>query len=154
MTVEGRLADGRPVRVELDGPRIAAVTEIRDAPDALILPGLVDIQVNGYGGGDFNADDLSTGDVVELVRELWKRGTTTLCPTVITAPEDKITRNLRVIAAAREADPLVRHAVPALHVEGPTWRPRTGRGARTMPITCAIPTSPSSGAGRRRAAGW
>ncbi|TDD33771.1 N-acetylglucosamine-6-phosphate deacetylase [Nonomuraea terrae] len=119
MTIEGRLADGRPVRVELDGPRIAAVTEVRDAPDALVLPGLVDLQVNGYGGRDFNADDLSTGDVAELVRELWKRGTTTLCPTIITAPEDKIVRNLRVIAAAREADPLVRHAIPGVHVEGP-----------------------------------
>ncbi|PZG23359.1 N-acetylglucosamine-6-phosphate deacetylase, partial [Nonomuraea aridisoli] len=119
MTIEGRLADGRPVRVELDGPRIAAVTEVRDAPDVLVLPGLVDIQVNGYGGHDFNADDLSTGDVAELVRELWRRGTTTVCPTIITAPEDKILRNLRVIAAAREADPLVRHAVPGVHVEGP-----------------------------------
>lgn len=93
--IEGRLADGRPVRVELNGPLIAAVTEVRDAPDALILPGLVDLQVNGYGGRDFNADDLTTGDVAELVRELWKRGTTTLCPTIITAPEAKIVRNLR-----------------------------------------------------------
>ncbi|MFI7610418.1 N-acetylglucosamine-6-phosphate deacetylase [Nonomuraea terrae] len=130
MTIEGRLADGRPVRVELDGPRIAAVTEVRDAPDALVLPGLVDLQVNGYGGRDFNADDLSTGDVAELVRELWKRGTTTLCPTIITAPEDKIVRNLRVIAAAREADPLVRHAIPGVHVEGPYLAAEDGpRGA-------------------------
>ncbi|MBF8184353.1 amidohydrolase family protein [Nonomuraea sp. K274] len=106
------------------------MTEIRDAPGALILPGLVDIQVNGYAGRDFNADDLSTGDVAELVRELWKRGTTTLCPTIITAPEDKIIRNLRVIAAAREADPLVRQAIPAVHVEGPYLAPEDGpRGA-------------------------
>ncbi|TMR13300.1 N-acetylglucosamine-6-phosphate deacetylase [Nonomuraea turkmeniaca] len=95
-----------------------------------MLPGLVDLQVNGYGGRDFNADDLSSGDVAELVRALWKRGTTTLCPTIITAPEDKITRNLRVIAAAREADPLVRHAIPALHVEGPYLAAEDGpRGA-------------------------
>ncbi|MGP3936201.1 N-acetylglucosamine-6-phosphate deacetylase [Nonomuraea sp. KM88] len=130
MSVEGRLADGRPVRVDLDGPRIATVTELRDAPDVLILPGLVDIQVNGYGGRDFNADDLSAGDVAELVRELWRHGTTTVCPTIITAPEDKIVRNLRVIAAAREADPLVRHAIPALHIEGPCLAAEDGpRGA-------------------------
>ncbi|MFC4120433.1 N-acetylglucosamine-6-phosphate deacetylase [Nonomuraea zeae] len=130
MTVEGRLADGRPVRVELDGPRIAAVTEIRDAPAGLILPGLVDIQVNGYAGFDFNAGDLSTGHVAELVRELWKRGTTTVCPTIITAPEDKIIRNLGVIAAAREADPLVRQAIPGIHVEGPYLAAEDGpRGA-------------------------
>lgn len=130
MRVEGRLADGRPVRVELDGPRIAAVTELRTAPDVLVLPGLVDVQVNGYGGHDVNADDLSPGDVADLVRELWRHGTTTLCPTIITAPEDRIVRNLRVIAAAREADPLVRHAIPAVHVEGPYLAPEDGpRGA-------------------------
>ncbi|GAA3659229.1 N-acetylglucosamine-6-phosphate deacetylase [Nonomuraea antimicrobica] len=96
----------------------------------LVLPGLVDLQVNGYCGHDFNADDLTTGDVAALVRELWKRGTTTLCPTIITAPEDKITRNLRVIAAAREADPLVGHAIAAVHVEGPYLSPEDGpRGA-------------------------
>ncbi|WP_201761669.1 MULTISPECIES: N-acetylglucosamine-6-phosphate deacetylase [unclassified Nonomuraea] len=130
MKVEGRLADGRPVRVELDGPRIAAVTELRDAPDVLVLPGLVDLQVNGYGGRDVNADDLSADDVAELTRELWRRGTTTWCPTIITAPEDRILRNLRVIAAARRADPLVRHAVPAVHVEGPSLAAEDGpRGA-------------------------
>ncbi|WP_345562323.1 N-acetylglucosamine-6-phosphate deacetylase [Nonomuraea rosea] len=130
MTIDGRLADGRHVRVELDGPRIAAVRETRDAPDVLILPGLVDLQVNGYGGYDFNAAGLSTGDVADLVRELRRRGTTTLCPTIITAPEDKITRNLAVIAAARAADPLVAHAIPALHVEGPYLAPEDGpRGA-------------------------
>ncbi|WP_326640426.1 amidohydrolase family protein [Nonomuraea fuscirosea] len=131
--VEGRLADGRCVRVELDGSRIAAVSDLTDVggtSDALILPGLVDLQVNGYGGLDFNAPDLSPGDVSDLVRELWRRGTTTLCPTIITAPEAAIVRNLRVIAAAREADPLVRHAIPAVHVEGPYLAAEDGpRGA-------------------------
>ncbi|MCG5212552.1 amidohydrolase family protein [Streptosporangium sp. KLBMP 9127] len=128
--VEGALADGRRVRVEVAGGRIVSVTPHPGAPDLLILPGLVDIQVNGYAGFDVNADGVTADEVTALVHALWKRGVTTVLPTVITAPEDKIVEALRVIASARDADPLVRHAVPGIHVEGPYLSPEDGpRGA-------------------------
>ncbi|WP_343953247.1 N-acetylglucosamine-6-phosphate deacetylase [Nonomuraea longicatena] len=125
--IEGRTAGGAPVRVEVAGDRIAAVTPLRTAPDLLLLPGLVDLQVNGYGGHDFNGAD---AEPAEAVRALWRRGTTTLCPTVITAPEAAILASLRAIARARERDPLIRQAIPAIHVEGPYLSHEDGpRGA-------------------------
>jgi hypothetical protein len=45
--IEGRLADGTAVRVAVEGARISAVTPIDGAPERVILPGLVDLQVNG-----------------------------------------------------------------------------------------------------------
>ncbi|MGP3961200.1 N-acetylglucosamine-6-phosphate deacetylase [Nonomuraea sp. 3N208] len=117
--LRGRLADGRPVEVEFDRDRIASVRELPDAPDLLILPGLVDVQVNGYAGLDVNAESVTVDEVTALVGALWRRGVTTLCPTIISAPEERIVRALKVIADARASDPLIRHAIPGIHVEGP-----------------------------------
>ncbi|WP_396643892.1 N-acetylglucosamine-6-phosphate deacetylase [Microbacterium sp.] len=85
----------------------------------LLLPGLVDVQVNGYAGWDVNADDVSPDTIVEITAALRAVGTTTWVPTVITAPEEKIVRALRAVRDAREKDPRVRDAIPCAHVEGP-----------------------------------
>jgi N-acetylglucosamine-6-phosphate deacetylase len=82
-------------------------------------PRLIDLQVNGYCGDDLNADNLDIETVRRLARRLLGIGVTTFLPTLITAPEEKIIRSLRVIAAARDADPLLRHMIPCAHVEGP-----------------------------------
>lgn len=83
------------------------------------LPGLVDLQVNGYRGFDVNAPDVDAGTVGGLTRALWAAGTTTYLPTVITAPEPRILASIRAVVAAREADALVAHSVAGIHVEGP-----------------------------------
>jgi N-acetylglucosamine-6-phosphate deacetylase len=44
---------------------------------------------------------------------------TTVVPTIVTAPEGRIHAALAAIARARTADPLVAHAIPYAHVEGP-----------------------------------
>ncbi|WP_419992699.1 N-acetylglucosamine-6-phosphate deacetylase [Streptomyces boninensis] len=125
-TIAGRLPDGRTAAVTYENGRITAVTprdgggsEGEGEGERLILPGLVDIQVNGYAGIDVNGDATTADDIGALVRALWRRGVTTLYPTIITAPEERIVSSLRAIAAARAADPLVRHAIPGVHVEGP-----------------------------------
>lgn len=128
MTVEGRLADGRGVRIESRDGLITAITELDGAPDVLLLPGLVDLQVNGYAGFDVNGSSVTADDVVGLVHALWRRGVTTVCPTIITASEAQIVGSLRAIAAVH--DPLVRHSIAAIHVEGPYLSPEDGpRGA-------------------------
>jgi N-acetylglucosamine-6-phosphate deacetylase len=60
-------------------------------------------------------------------------GVTTFVPTLITASEQKIIHNLRIIAAARHADPLLAHMIPFVHVEGPHIAPEDGpRGAHPL----------------------
>jgi len=115
-----RFADGRITSVEAGVP-----TET-----AWLAPGLIDLQVNGYHGDDFNADDLTIETVHRLARRMLATGVTTFLPTLTTAPEEKIVHNLRIIAAARRAEPLLEHMIPCVHVEGPHIAPEDGpRGA-------------------------
>ena len=105
--------DDRIVQVEHDSTS--------DPPDleTWLSPGLIDLQVNGYCGHDLNADDLDVDTVRSLARSLLETGVTTFAPTLITASEEKLIRNLRMIAEARRSDPLLLHMIPFIHVEGP-----------------------------------
>ena len=110
--------------------RITAIDKgPRDQP-AWLAPGLIDLQVNGYQGEDFNAPNLTIATVRSLARRMLSIGVTTFLPTLITASEKRIIRNLCIIAAARQADPLLAHMIPFVHVEGPHIAPEDGpRGA-------------------------
>jgi N-acetylglucosamine-6-phosphate deacetylase len=134
-TIVGRdPATGAGLTIEVADGRIASIGPATAAADApYIAPGLVDLQVNGYGGLDLNGPDISVDLVVELTRKLVRLGTTTYLPTLITAAEDSIVRALRIVAEARRRVPEVARAVPAVHVEGPHVSPIDGpRGAHPL----------------------
>nr|WP_238356998.1 amidohydrolase family protein [Kribbella italica] len=119
------------VRVE-DG-RVAEVVAASGPVDGWLAPGLVDLQVNGFGGYDVNGPAVTPETVIELGRALAAAGTTSFLPTVITAPEDEIIASLRAVAAAREADQATRDAIPFVHVEGPHLSPEDGaRGVHPL----------------------
>ncbi|MFD8497465.1 N-acetylglucosamine-6-phosphate deacetylase [Amycolatopsis sp. NPDC059657] len=122
---------GRTVRVRVSDGVIDAVDDIPDADDTCWLaPGLIDLQVNGYAGYDVNAADVDVETIVGLTGALADEGVTTFAPTIITAPEHRITAALAVIARARAVDPAVRHAISHVHVEGPHISAEEGpRGA-------------------------
>lgn len=73
---------GEPVRVHVEDGAIAAIEAlgIRELPLEereglpIVAPGLVDLQINGYGGYDFNHPALSAAVVKEAVRAVWKEG--------------------------------------------------------------------------------
>jgi len=124
---------GESLVVHCAAGRIASIEP--GAPDetAWLAPGLMDLQVNGFLGDDFNADDLTSDAVQRLARHILATGVTTFLPTIITASEEKIIHNLRIIAAARQADPLVMQMIPFVHVEGPHIAPEEGpRGAHPL----------------------
>ncbi|HEY3506511.1 MAG TPA: amidohydrolase family protein [Actinocatenispora sp.] len=121
---------GRTLRVIVESGRIAAIEPAPGDTTAVLSAGLVDLQVNGYGGFDVNAATVDEATVAGLARALWARGVTTFCPTVITASPASILAALRAVRAARDADPLVAHAIPVVHVEGPHLSAADGaRGA-------------------------
>jgi N-acetylglucosamine-6-phosphate deacetylase len=98
-----------------------------------LAPGLIDLQVNGYSGDDVNADNLTIDTVQSLARRMLAIGVTTFVPTLITASEQKIIHNLRIIAAARQTDPLLAHMIPFVHIEGPHIASEDGpRGAHPI----------------------
>src|SRR6266850_569783 len=88
------------------------------------LPGLFDLQVNGFGGIDFNAPTLTTDRVVEAVERMRATGVTRCLPTLITSSLDEFARNARVIARAGAS------AIAGIHMEGPYISTEDGaRGA-------------------------
>lgn len=128
--IAGRVPGGRGIRIHHSGGRITAIEPYPQAPDRWLLPGMIDLQVNGYAGLDVNAVELTTSVIHELVRAEARCGVTGFCPTVVTAAEDRITQALAVIAAARNEDAWTRHAVLGVHIEGPYLSAADGpRGA-------------------------
>src|SRR5580698_866033 len=122
--------NGESIEVRCAEGRIVAVEKSASDETAWLIPGLIDLQVNGYHGDDLNADALEIETVGRLARRLLADGVTTFLPTLITASEEKIIDHLRVIEAARRADPLVKHMIPWVHVEGPHIAAEDGpRGA-------------------------
>ena len=98
------------------------VTEIATGPDSVsdwIAPGLIDLQINGFGGFDFNDESPSADTVVAATRRLFAEGVTTYLPTLVTASHDVTIERLAVIARARTLDPIVANVIPYVHLEGP-----------------------------------
>jgi N-acetylglucosamine-6-phosphate deacetylase len=112
-------ATGRTLRVTVEDGQIGQVSAVPGPAELWLAPGLVDLQVNGFAGHDVNACDVDGPAVVELVRSVHRVGVTTVVPTIVTAPEERIVAALSAIAQARAADPVVAHAIPYAHVEGP-----------------------------------
>jgi len=89
-----------------------------------------DVQVNGYGGVDFNDDDLSLEDFRRACALLEQQGVTSFLPTIITEEVGRMQRRIANIADHCEADPAVAAMVAGIHVEGPFISPKPGfRGA-------------------------
>ncbi len=99
---------------------ISEITDANGAEDRYILPGFIDTHVHGGGGGD-------TMDGAEGVRTLARfhvqHGTTTLYPTTITNPWEKIIGALAGVQEVQaEADPTLPD-IPGVHLEGPFISP-------------------------------
>jgi N-acetylglucosamine-6-phosphate deacetylase len=93
------------------------------------LPGLIDLQVNGYRGVDFSGVNLTEEEFVRACRELREAGTTAFLPTLITCPAEVYERNLPMIARVMSAEEF-RGYVLGIHLEGPFLSPQDGaRGA-------------------------
>lgn len=103
-----------------------------------IGPGLVDLQINGYNGWDFNTIPMKERAIENVTRALWKVGVTSYCPTVITNGDDELKQALSSIASACNTDPLSNEGVAGIHLEGPFISPEDGpRGAHSKNYTKA-----------------
>lgn len=93
------------------------------------IPGLVDLQVNGYKGVDFSDAALNPEDFIRACRQMLDAGTTAFLPTIVTSPDKVYRRNLPIIAEAMDL-PEFRGRLLGIHIEGPFISPKVGaRGA-------------------------
>lgn len=92
--------------------------------------GYVDLQVNGYAGVDFNADDLGDEALHRACAQLGADGVTACLATIITDDLAAMCRRLARLAALRAVDPLVARVIAGIHIEGPFLNATDGfRGA-------------------------
>ena len=118
---------------------IRSVDELISPPETneYIAPGLIDVQVNGFAGVDYNDPETSHEDIARSIRVQFQTGVTRLFPTIITGSEQRISGALRnLVAAKRElerAGMAEAAAIEAFHVEGPHISPEDGpRGAHPL----------------------
>jgi len=117
--------------VLIDGGRIVAVGQAGgmpepgsarqiDASGLTLVPGFIDLQLNGAFGHDFTADPST---IWQVAAGLPRYGVTAFLPTIITSPLEQIEAGLRVVAGERPKD--FRGAAPlGLHAEGPFLNPK------------------------------
>ncbi len=121
---------GHGVSIEVRHGRVHALHPAPGAETGWLSAGLIDLQVNGFGGHDLNGPALSLHTVSGLAQAMLRCGVTTFVPTLITASEPQLVHALAVIQQARRADPVLAHMIPYAHVEGPSIAPEDGpRGA-------------------------
>lgn len=93
------------------------------------IPGLVDLQVNGYRGVNFSDLSLTADDFILACRGVLEAGTTAFLPTVITSPAEVYEHNLPIIAAILKTQEF-RGRLLGIHIEGPFISSQEGaRGA-------------------------
>jgi len=117
--------------VTVDGDRIVAVGAVAgtavpagathiDAAGLTLVPGFIDLQLNGAFGHDFTADPST---MWEVATGLPRYGVTAFLPTIITSPLEQVAAGMRVVTGGRPKD--FRGAAPlGLHAEGPFLNPQ------------------------------
>jgi N-acetylglucosamine-6-phosphate deacetylase len=110
------LLEGGSIReVSPDGSLLAEADEVHEHGDSLLLPGFVDLQVNGAFGVDVAT---KPSRLAELSRALLQTGATAYLPTVISSPESHYEEVLPKLAAAI-GEPSVGAEALGIHLEGP-----------------------------------
>jgi len=97
------------------------------------MRGFFDLQVNGYGGVDFNSDDLTAEMLYQACERMESDGVEGVLATIISDDLDKMSSRLRNLVRLREEMPAVRRLIYGLHIEGPFLSPENGyRGAHPL----------------------
>src|SRR5438034_4904687 len=114
-------ATRKPVRLRWAEGRITHLEVLVSSPsqDQWIAPGLFDLQVNGYGGVDFQQDDLALESLLAAARSLRLAGCTRFLATLITDDWPALMHRLRRLRALRSQSAELHAAIAGWHIEGP-----------------------------------
>ena len=123
-----RIFDGESIHNEMavviDGSRIGEVVAFENLPKdierrilkaGLLVPGFIDVQVNGGGGALLN-DNPTVATVRRIAESHRKFGTTGMLPTVITDAPEVLSKAIAAVKAARAENI---SGVLGIHIEGP-----------------------------------
>jgi N-acetylglucosamine-6-phosphate deacetylase len=101
--------------------------------------GLVDLQVNGYAGVDFNCAKINGAALDQALHAMLAAGVTACLPTLITAPEPVLAARLQALDRAVAGSRLGPLMVPGFHLEGPFFNPEPGYAGCHPPDAMILP---------------
>ena len=132
--IVGKLVEtGVNVALDITDGKIVKLNPGREESPIWIAPPLVDLQINGFGGHDLNAETISMDDVCQMVEAVRLTGTGYLCPTVVTGSAERMTRSIEAIQQATRVSN-IGQSIVGIHVEGPYISSEDGpRGAHPKP---------------------
>jgi N-acetylglucosamine-6-phosphate deacetylase len=88
--------------------------------------GLIDLQVNGFAGTDFNSGTVTPAGMDHALEAMLATGVTLCLPTIITAHSGELDQRLRALDGAIQASRLGPLMCPGYHLEGPFLNPSAG----------------------------
>ena len=128
-----RWAEGRITDLAAGGPD--------PSPALWLAPALVDLQINGFAGIDFQQDRLPLKGLLTAIEGLRQAGCTRFLATLMTAPWPAMMSRLRHLRMLREGSAELQAAIAGWHLEGPFLSNEPGfRGAHDPAAMCN-PTS-------------
>tara|TARA_B100000678_G_scaffold238719_1_gene208926 strand:+ start:66 stop:1196 length:1131 start_codon:yes stop_codon:yes gene_type:complete len=115
------ILDSQPVLAKWDNGHFTEITTTEKPPAEAkwIGPPLVDVQVNGYAGVDFQQDDLSETDLLHAVGQLGQACCEKILFTLVTDDWEAMTRRLARAKQFRDTNPKLGRAIAGWHIEGP-----------------------------------
>jgi N-acetylglucosamine-6-phosphate deacetylase len=139
MNFKGKLVGtSNVVTVRSEGEKIASIngavsTDAIGGDDVWLAPAIFDVQVNGVGGINYKAKDLTVEKIVETTEWMYKTGTGLWCPTVTTSSAEDAINGLVLLAKACEESDVANASFAGFHVEGPYIGSEDGpRGAHPL----------------------
>lgn len=122
-------ATGQMTTVTIRGERIVAVEEgcseeTQGDAEVWIAPGFLDLQLNGYGGHDFNisvwdAAPERAGLFGPIYEAAARSGAALICPTITTNSFSKMRDAFQALTRALRGTPGMDQATAGFHLEGP-----------------------------------
>ena len=132
-----------PVRVTWREGKILSLTKTEEQPatNLWLAPALVDLQINGYGGVDFQRDGLSLEQLLRASRALRRDGCGKFFFTLITDEWPKMLARLEHARRLRAQSPELQDALAGWHMEGPFLSEQRGFCGAHNPARMIDPTS-------------
>lgn len=97
-----------------ENSKIYEGAEVIDANGNYVVPGFIDLQLNGCGGVLFN-DDISEKTLETMYKTNLKSGCTSFTPTLITTSDENILKAIELMESVDKQ----KYGVLGLHIEGP-----------------------------------
>src|SRR5438105_4883209 len=133
---------GQPGQLRWSNGSITAIEPGAGAsPNLWVAPPLIDLQINGYGGIDFQQDKLALEDLISATRQLRASGCATFLLTLISDRWPSLMGRLQRLRVLRSQSAELQSAIAGWHIEGPFLSAEPGFCGAHDPAVMCDPTS-------------